>query len=55
MDRAALITERAELQRKYQRRNGVPGYQANVDALLKRIEEIDALLDGEKGDDASPE
>lgn len=45
MDRAALITERADLQRKYQRRNGVPGYGANVEVLRKRIEEIDALLD----------
>jgi hypothetical protein len=44
-DRNALIAERTERQRLYQRRKGVAGYGKNCDALAARINEIDALLD----------
>lgn len=44
-ERNALIAERAEKQRLYQKRKGVSGYGANAAALLERVEAIDALLD----------
>lgn len=44
MDRAALQNEREELQRKADRRRGVPGYGANVQALDDRISAIDVQL-----------
>ena len=47
MDRNALIAERTELQRVYQKlqRDGGQGYGARTAAYAKRIETIDALLD----------
>lgn len=44
-ERNALISERTELQRKYQKRLNVTGYAANCAKLAERIEEIDATLD----------
>lgn len=44
-ERAALVAERVELQRKHQARAGRAGYQANAAKLLERIEAIDAQLD----------
>lgn len=44
MDRPALMAERAELQRKYIKRRGVAGYGANSEAILARMNDIDAML-----------
>ena len=44
-ERTALIAERTELQRIYQKSKGVAGFGASADAVLKRIEAIDAQLD----------
>jgi hypothetical protein len=46
-ERAALVAERTELQRIYQKRKGVSGYGASAEATLAKIEEIDAQLDAE--------
>jgi hypothetical protein len=43
-DRQALTTERADLQRKLEAREGQPGYGANVVAIKQRLAEIDALI-----------
>ena len=44
-ERNALIAERTELQRIYQKRKGVSGYGASADAIKAKIEVIDAQLD----------
>jgi len=46
-EKAALIAERTELQRVYQKlqHKGGTGYLARTEAYAKRIEAIDALLD----------
>lgn len=44
-ERSALVIERTDLQRKYQKRKDAPGYAANAQSLLDRINEIDAKLD----------
>ncbi len=44
-ERTALIAERTELQRIYQKRKGVSGYGANAESLRVKIEAIDAQLD----------
>lgn len=44
-ERNALVAERTELQRVYQKRKGVSGYGASAAALLVKIEAIDAQLD----------
>lgn len=43
MDRV-LSDERERLQRLIARRNGVPGYKANVDALKRRLAEVEAKI-----------
>lgn len=54
-ERNALIAERTDLQRKYQKRSGVAGYGANAASLAARIEAIDALLDAPETEQPSSE
>lgn len=51
-ERAALIAERVELQRKHIKSLGTPGYGARATKLAEMIEAIDTRLDAPDGDDA---
>lgn len=45
-ERQALTDERADLQRKADKRRGQPGFAANVREIEQRLAEIDAALAG---------
>lgn len=46
-ERAALISEQADLTRKVGKRRDMPGYAENVEAIDARLAEIAALLAGD--------